>query len=260
MASLKRLQQNWEELAQADPLWAICSDPKKRGRNWDEQEFFATGEREIGTVLKYVETLGLERDSSAPALDFGCGVGRLTRALASRFSECWGVDISRTMIEKAREVNHHVPNCRFLLNEADNLRAFADGVFGFVYTSIVLQHMAPGLAQKYLGELARVLKPGGVMLFQIVDRFKASLMRRVRRRLTLRRRIHAMLGRRHSDFGMYCITEANLRRILAGQRVHVRDVTLTNSAEPDFNGNLRFLEREPEEGFVSKQYCVVKSA
>ncbi len=51
MASLKKLQQNWEELAQADPLWAIYSDPKKRGRNWDEREVFATGENEIRTVL-----------------------------------------------------------------------------------------------------------------------------------------------------------------------------------------------------------------
>lgn len=260
MASLKRLQQNWEELAQDDPLWAICSDPQKRGRNWDEQEFFATGEQEVRTVLEYVRTLGLPLDFSAPALDFGCGVGRLTRALAGRFRECWGVDVSPTMIQTARQLNCDLSNCHFQLNEANHLGGFSDDRFGFVYSSIVLQHIEPRLALQYLGELVRVLQPAGVLVFQIIDRFKAGLVRSVRRRLALRRRMNAILGRRHTDFGMYSIPEAKLRRLLARERAQVRDVILTNSAEPDFNGNLRFLEREPTEGFVSKQYCVVKSA
>jgi len=258
MASLKKLQQNWEELAQADPLWAICSDPKKSGRNWDAREFFATGEKEIRVVLEYVQALGLQLDSSAPALDFGCGVGRLTRALSGHFSECWGVDISRTMIEKARELNQEVPNCRFRLNEAEHLDGFADGYFGFAYSSIVLQHIHPQLVRKYLSELVRVLKPGGVLVFQITDRFKAGLARRLRLKLAVRRRVRALLGDRRPEF-MHCMRETEVRRVLARQRVQIRDVVFTNSAEPDFNGNLGFLDREPGAGFVSKQYCVVKS-
>ncbi len=258
MTSFQRLQQNWEELAQADPLWAICSDPRKRGRNWDEREFFATGEREIRIVLDYVRDLGLQLDFSAPALDFGCGVGRLTRALAGHFKECRGVDISRTMIEKARELNQHMPNCRFHLNEADHLQRFADGVFAFVYSSIVLQHIEPRLIRNYLSELVRVLKPGGVMVFQITDRFKASWTRRMRLRLAVRRRIRALLGDWRPEF-MYCMREADVRKVLGRYNVQVRDVQLTNSAEPDFNGNLRFLDHEPDSGFISKQYCVVKT-
>jgi SAM-dependent methyltransferase len=259
MASLKKLQQNWEELAQADPLWAICSDPTKRGRKWDEREFFTTGEKEISTVLAYATTLELDLEYAAPALDFGCGVGRLTRALAARFREVCGVDISRAMIGKARELNQHVPNCRFLLNEADNLSLFADSHFAFIYSSIVLQHVAPRLAQKYVTEFIRVLKPGGVVLFQVVDRFKASPLRRMRRRLALRRRLRGLIGRTGLEFGMYCVAETAVRAIFADQPVEIRGVAPTNSAEPDFNGDLRYLEREPAEGFVSKQYCVVKN-
>jgi SAM-dependent methyltransferase len=258
MASLKKLQQNWEELAQADPLWAICSDPTKRGLNWDEKEFFATGETEVGTVLSYVDSLGLSIDYSAPALDFGCGVGRLTRALAARFSECWGVDISCTMIEKAQALNGSFPNCRLVLNEESSLRGFADGHFGFIYSSIVFQHMEPRLVRGYLRELIRVLSPGGVLVFQLADKFKARWARKLRLKLALRRRLRALLGDWRPEF-MYCVRETQVRHLIARAGARVCDVKLTNSAEPDFNGNLRFLDRESDEGFVSKQYCIVKN-
>ena len=43
------------------------------------------------------------------ALDFGCGVGRLTRALGTRFESALGVDISAGMIEQARRLNEAFP-------------------------------------------------------------------------------------------------------------------------------------------------------
>ena len=36
------------------------------------------------------------------ALDFGCGIGRLSQALAEHFDQVYGVDISPKMIELAR--------------------------------------------------------------------------------------------------------------------------------------------------------------
>lgn len=39
----------WEDWAQADPLWAILSDPSRKGGRWDLEEFFAS--REVREVL-----------------------------------------------------------------------------------------------------------------------------------------------------------------------------------------------------------------
>jgi hypothetical protein len=58
---------------------------------------------------------------------------------------------------------------------------------------------------------------------------------------------------------MHCIPENEVRGILSGQPVKIMDVKLTNSSSGGFNGNLKFLDQEPERGFVSKQYCVVKT-
>ena len=42
----------WEEWAQADPLWAILSDPTRKGGKWELSEFFASGERDVDNVME----------------------------------------------------------------------------------------------------------------------------------------------------------------------------------------------------------------
>lgn len=79
-----QLRQTWDYLGEHDPLWAILSFPQKRGNRWQLEDFFATGRDEIGALLQAVS----DRFPDVPrrcALDFGCGVGRLTRALAAHF-------------------------------------------------------------------------------------------------------------------------------------------------------------------------------
>ena len=51
---LDDVQQNWNQLGNSDPLWAILSHPDKRGQAWDADEFFATGRQEIDDLLEWV--------------------------------------------------------------------------------------------------------------------------------------------------------------------------------------------------------------
>jgi SAM-dependent methyltransferase len=253
------LQRTWEGLAQADPLWAICTDPAKQNKRWSREEFFATGKNEVAVVLRCVAELGVSMDGRAAALDFGCGAGRLTRALAEHFAECWGVDISPTMITLAKAFNRNLPQCRFLLNERDKLEELRDNYFGFIYSSIVLQHMAERYIRKYLAELVRVLRPGGVLVFQLPDSLRGSALTRIRARVALRARLNSVLRKQEPrGMEMHCIRESAVRKLVEASGARVVDVRLTNSAEPGFGGNLQYLKEEPRSGFVSKQYCVVK--
>jgi trans-aconitate methyltransferase len=259
MKSLQKLQRTWEGLAQADPLWAICTDPAKQNRQWSREEFFATGKNEVAVVLQCVAGLGVSIDGKAPALDFGCGAGRLTRALAEHFAECWGVDISPTMIILAKEFNRDLPQCQFLLNERDKLESLQDNYYGFIYTSIVLQHMAEKFIRRYIAELVRVLRPGGVLVFQLPDSLRGSALTRIRARVALRARLNSVLRKQEPrGMEMHCIRESAVRKLVEASGARVVDVRLTNSAEPGFGGNLQYLKEEPRSGFVSKQYCVVK--
>lgn len=259
MNSLEELQRNWEGLAQADPLWAICTDPTKRNSRWTREEFFATGRKEIDAVLGYAAGIGICIDRTLPALDFGCGVGRLTRALAEYFCECCGVDISPTMINLARELNRDHPRCHFLLNEDARLKSVQDSYFGFIYTSLVLQHIAEPHSHQYIAELVRVLKPGGVLVFQAPERLKANALTRARATLALRARLQSILGRQKPcAMEMHCIKESVIRKLITQNGAQVMDVAITNSCDPSFSGDLQYLSQEPLRGYVSKQYCVAK--
>lgn len=184
---LERHKQEWEELASVDPLWAILTGAERRGGGWELAEFFDTGEAEISEVLKVSDDLGdpVRREC---ALDFGCGVGRLSRPLAERFRECVGLDISEGMLKLARELNEDRPNCRFVVNAAPDLQQFESGSFDFVYSSLVLQHMpSEEIVEKYVGEFLRVLRPGGLAVFQSLSHIPLAL------RLQPRRRVYAFL-------------------------------------------------------------------
>ncbi len=78
--NIRDLRQDWDAFGKNDPMWAILTAPGKRGNKWQAEEFFETGGREIEELMKYVQSLGVSL-SRRRALDFGCGVGRLTQAV-----------------------------------------------------------------------------------------------------------------------------------------------------------------------------------
>ena len=164
--SLAEVEKNWNEFGKRDPLWAILTHESKRDNKWDLVEFFATGEREIGGVIKDIEQLhpSLPRGK---ALDFGCGVGRLTQALCRHFEECHGLDIAESMVEKARQYNRYGARCQYHVNTRPDLSLFAGNTFDFIYTNIVLQHNPPAMSRRFIREFLRILTPGGLLMFQL---------------------------------------------------------------------------------------------
>ncbi len=140
MSILDRHKRSWDKLGELDPLWVVLTDPKGKFGKWDVDEFFTTGQKDMAVVLATAEELGYPKQRET-ALDFGCGVGRLTRGMAKYFKHCHGIDISESMIAKAKELNQAFPNCQFSVNYADHLGMFPDNQFDFICSNIVLQHL-----------------------------------------------------------------------------------------------------------------------
>ena len=141
--------------------------------DWSQEEFFATGTAE---ALKFIADLQRVAPSAprGRALDFGCGVGRLTRALAPHFRTVVGVDVADSMIERARLLNADCTGCSFVVNRSTRLRGIEDRSFDVVYCRLVLQHIRPAIVRLYIPELIRVLAPGGVLMFQLPEGLEVS--------------------------------------------------------------------------------------
>lgn len=238
---LERQKEDWERLAEVDPLWAVLTAPDLKGGGWDVDEFFARGEAEIAHVFSVVDGLG-RKAALGRALDFGCGVGRLTRALGIRYGTAVGVDISEAMVAQARRLNEAFPQCEFHVNAAPDLGQFETDSFDFVYSSIVLQHL-PSVAdiERYVTEFLRVARPERLVVFGIPRHISFPYSLQPRRRLYgLLRRLGVseewMLRRTPlTPMRMTVVTEAAVRKLLEEQGATVLQ------AEPIDDGPVRAL-------------------
>jgi SAM-dependent methyltransferase len=178
-------QHDWDDLATLDPLWAIRSKRKHKFGRWDIDEFLAEGDRQVEKLVVRAQSLGYPRKWGS-VLDFGCGVGRLAPALSSYFDEYRGVDVSTEMVGRARELHRERLNCRFVVNDDDSLDQFPDRSFDLVLSLYVLQHLTDrSMILSYVRSFARLVRPGGLIVFQLPDRipFAEKLFYDARRNL-----------------------------------------------------------------------------
>ncbi|MCP5116638.1 MAG: class I SAM-dependent methyltransferase, partial [bacterium] len=186
-------------------------------------------------VLQYANSLAYPK-RRAKALDFGCGVGRLTQALVEHFDEVHGLDVSKGMVRQAREFNRHGDRCVYTQNEQPHLGCYPDARFDFIYSNITLQHMAPRLALGYLREFLRVLAPGGLLVFQLPTRrlrpLRARLLGNVYQHFV--RIIWPIVWPGRPLVEMYGISRKKVVSTLSQSGGKVLDVRTVNSAGSDW--------------------------
>jgi ubiquinone/menaquinone biosynthesis C-methylase UbiE len=185
---LRGVEERWEALASADPMWAILTQRGREGGAWDAASFFATGREQVSDVLARLDDIGA-RPPQRRALDFGCGIGRVTQALCDHFDEVVGVDVAPTMVEIAEMFNRRRESCEYVLNTRTDLSAFSDASFDLVYSTLVLQHLPPTLSELYVGEFIRVLRSDGLAVFQMPTARRGGHVRAGRIRRRVRRRV-----------------------------------------------------------------------
>lgn len=180
----------WEDWGDVDPLWAILTRPGTQFGGWNIDEFFASGRQQIAGVMADADRLGFPA-RRATALDFGCGVGRLTRALGDYFDSVTGIDVASTMVRRANELHADAPGVTFVVNDSGNLTRFEDKSFDLVCSLLVLQHLPTrAMVETFLREFVRVLAPGGLFAVQLPSFVPVpEPARGLRSRLRLRSRL-----------------------------------------------------------------------
>ena len=169
MAPINNSDKDWERFGKTDPYFAVLTAPEFHGRlpERERAKFFESGETHIDTILSIIRERLDPSFAPARALDFGCGVGRLLLPLARRCRAVTGVDVSSSMLVEARRNcdGARATNVQLVLGD-DDLSA-VEGVFDFVHSYIVLQHIPVQRGEKLVRKLAAKLSPGGVGMFHV---------------------------------------------------------------------------------------------
>jgi SAM-dependent methyltransferase len=175
---LSRIRKQWTTLGEIDPFRAILSRPGESAMAWDRTAFFETGVVEIEEVLQTAKRFSPVH--FAAAMDFGCGVGRLSQALALHFDRVIGIDIAESMIQTAAQFNEFPNRCEYVHNVASDLPALRDKSVDFIYSNITLQHMVPSLAGSYIREFFRIARHDAHVIFQLPCRPRSAAWHRIK--------------------------------------------------------------------------------
>jgi SAM-dependent methyltransferase len=168
-AMFDRIQREWAALGDQDPYWSVLTADQYRGQELDaaaRAAFFESGAQTASAIDAFSQRAEVQVRQGV-CLEFGCGVGRVTRDLARRFDRVVAVDISPANLELCGEVlkQEGVANvdCRLLTSPSDveDLPRF-----DFLFSTIVFQHNPPPVQAYLLDVLLAKINGGGAFLFQ----------------------------------------------------------------------------------------------
>lgn len=158
---LRDTDEDWRGIA-GEPYYGVFSHLDYfRGNLTPErlEHFWATGRGDIGWQLDLLRShYGVFKPKSA--IDFGCGVGRLSRALAEIVDKVYGIDVAEGMREEARK---NVPAHVEILETLD---AVPVETVDWINSTIVFQHIHPANGLPLFQKLLDRLAPGGGMTVQ----------------------------------------------------------------------------------------------
>ena len=157
------MRERWDLRARRDAFAYIeCVRPVE-----GVEGFFALGEHFADVLVDPV--LASRPIRRERALDHGCGVGRVTRALGKRFATVVGLDVSGEMVRRARELHPtgEFPNLSFAETEGHRF-GLPPASFDFVFSYEVFQHMpSRAVIRESLAEIGHVLRGDGLALIHL---------------------------------------------------------------------------------------------
>jgi ubiquinone/menaquinone biosynthesis C-methylase UbiE len=104
--------------------------------------------------------------SAARLLDVGCGTGRFLREVKANYPrlDVTGLDLSPHYLAVARDELRSWSRARFVVGAAEAM-PFADAQFDAITCIYLFHELPPGVRRSVVGEIRRVLRPGGMLVF-----------------------------------------------------------------------------------------------
>ena len=157
------MRRDWDDRARKNALFYI--DDSRH--DWNADSFFQSGENDYCTlVAPILKQIGFD-PADKIMLELGCGAGRMSRSFATRFKTVVAVDISPEMLKRGQQLLPDASNIVWQQGNGFDFANVANESIDLVFSYLVLQHLpTEQLVWKYVSEIIRVLRTGGVFLFQ----------------------------------------------------------------------------------------------
>ena len=164
------LRKIWTRLGLEEPYWSVLTANDYTSVNITQniRRFYESGKVEAEGLESILLRNDIDPDILTTCLEFGCGVGRVTRWLALKFGHVYAFDISSSHINVARKYlnENNVKNVDLILlqslDEIDKPMKI-----DLIYSILVLQHNPPPIIAYILKKLLKSLNAGGVAVFQV---------------------------------------------------------------------------------------------
>ena len=131
-------------------------------------DFLDSGYAILGELESMLQLAGRKLGSFSNILDFGCGCGRVTRALSYRRKSRQGLYASDVDPEAIAWCQKNYGNlAEFSVNNEEPPLAYADSTFDLVFGVSIFTHLQEDRQFRWLDELSRVTKPDGCLIFSV---------------------------------------------------------------------------------------------
>jgi SAM-dependent methyltransferase len=137
----------------------------------DREAYVGVGQKAAAQLTALADDAGLVLGPQTRVLEFGCGCGRVLRALAEIAPvQLFGCDLHRGMV---RWCQTHLRG-QYVVSKPKPPLPYAAGQFDMVYALSVFTHMTDAPARAWLAELGRVTRPGGIAILSFWDEHAAA--------------------------------------------------------------------------------------
>ncbi|HFD13534.1 MAG TPA: class I SAM-dependent methyltransferase [Crenotrichaceae bacterium] len=169
-ALFEHIQTAWSFLGTTEPHWSVISHQNFSQKNIDahQHEFYQSGQKDVSLIQACLQRNQIDSSLLNSCLEYGCGVGRVTRWLAGQFSTIHACDISLSHLQLATDYldKKAIHNVNLIHIESIEIVDHLPKV-DLIYSALVLQHNPPPIIEILIEKLLKALNTGGIAIFQV---------------------------------------------------------------------------------------------
>jgi SAM-dependent methyltransferase len=167
---ISHVQAAWQHLGETEPYWSVVAGERFLMANIEQSraEFYQSGQPDVVRLMRTLARNGIDAGRLRTCLEYGCGLGRVTRWLAPHFDQLYACDISLPHLRSAEEYLNKQGQSKLVFKQIQSLDELQTlPTVDLIYSLVVLQHNPPPVIAQLIERLLGRLNPGGVAYFQV---------------------------------------------------------------------------------------------